>query len=195
MQAEIEDLSGRPVGPGTLYGAINRLEQEGLIRSVGGARASQAIRVDRFWASTPRRRTHEGPQTRRRRTATTGRYGVDRFDDPEPAAGHTARHGEEIADLLACSRRPVRDRVDVLIAALGLRLDTTIRPVLVVALGRPWRVHRRAVVRDREPSRRCRRSPRPLVVDLRPRWADGSDLDRARAGPRERRAAVWRRPG
>ena len=34
MQAEIEDLSGRPVGPGTLYGAINRLEQEGLIRSV-----------------------------------------------------------------------------------------------------------------------------------------------------------------
>ena len=45
-----------------------------------------------------------------------------------------ARHGEEIADLLACSRRPVRDRVDVLIAALGSRLDATIRPVLVVAL-------------------------------------------------------------
>ncbi len=44
-----------------------------------------------------------------------------------------ARHGEEIADLLACSRRPVRDRVDVLIAALGLRLDATIRQVLVVA--------------------------------------------------------------
>ena len=32
IQFEVEDLSGRPVGPGTLYGAINRLEQEGFIR-------------------------------------------------------------------------------------------------------------------------------------------------------------------
>ena len=32
MQAEIEALSGRPVGPGTLYGAINRLEDDGFIR-------------------------------------------------------------------------------------------------------------------------------------------------------------------
>jgi len=32
MQSEIEALSGRPVGPGTLYGAINRLEDDGFIR-------------------------------------------------------------------------------------------------------------------------------------------------------------------
>ena len=34
MQSEIEALSGRPVGPGTLYGAINRLEDDGFIRQV-----------------------------------------------------------------------------------------------------------------------------------------------------------------
>jgi DNA-binding PadR family transcriptional regulator len=34
MQAEVETLSGRPVGPGTLYGAINRLEDGGFIRPV-----------------------------------------------------------------------------------------------------------------------------------------------------------------
>ena len=32
IQFEVEDLSGRPVGPGTLYGAISRLEDDGLIR-------------------------------------------------------------------------------------------------------------------------------------------------------------------
>lgn len=32
MQAEITALSGRPVGPGTLYGAISRLEDDDFIR-------------------------------------------------------------------------------------------------------------------------------------------------------------------
>ena len=32
MQSELEALSGRPVGPGTLYGAIRRLEDDGFIR-------------------------------------------------------------------------------------------------------------------------------------------------------------------
>ena len=32
IRFEVEDLSGRPVGPGTLYGAISRLEDDGLIR-------------------------------------------------------------------------------------------------------------------------------------------------------------------
>ncbi|MGI9623219.1 MAG: PadR family transcriptional regulator [Acidimicrobiales bacterium] len=34
IRAEIERLSGQPVGPGTLYGAIGRLEAEGLIRAL-----------------------------------------------------------------------------------------------------------------------------------------------------------------
>lgn len=32
MQTEVETLSGRPVGPGTLYGAIRKLEDDGFIR-------------------------------------------------------------------------------------------------------------------------------------------------------------------
>lgn len=32
IRFEVEDLSARPVGPGTLYGAISRLEDDGLIR-------------------------------------------------------------------------------------------------------------------------------------------------------------------
>lgn len=32
IRSEIEGLSGRPVGPGTLYGAINSLEEDGFIR-------------------------------------------------------------------------------------------------------------------------------------------------------------------
>jgi DNA-binding PadR family transcriptional regulator len=35
IQEEIESLSGRPVGPGTLYGAVRRLEAGGFIRPVG----------------------------------------------------------------------------------------------------------------------------------------------------------------
>jgi DNA-binding PadR family transcriptional regulator len=35
IQVEIESLSGRPVGPGTLYGALGKLEAEGSVRPVG----------------------------------------------------------------------------------------------------------------------------------------------------------------
>lgn len=35
IQAEIESLSGRPIGPGTLYGALGKLEDEGLVRPTG----------------------------------------------------------------------------------------------------------------------------------------------------------------
>lgn len=35
IQSEIETLSRRPVGPGTLYGALGKLEESGLIRPVG----------------------------------------------------------------------------------------------------------------------------------------------------------------
>ena len=45
-----------------------------------------------------------------------------------------ARHGEELAELLDGSSRPVRDRADVLLAALGLRLGVMTSPLLVVAV-------------------------------------------------------------
>jgi DNA-binding PadR family transcriptional regulator len=37
MMADIEDFAGVRLGPGTLYGAITRLEQRGLIRPVKSA--------------------------------------------------------------------------------------------------------------------------------------------------------------
>ena len=43
-------------------------------------------------------------------------------------------HGDELEDMLACSTRPVRDRADVVIAAMGLRLGRATRPLLVVAV-------------------------------------------------------------
>jgi ABC-type Fe3+ transport system permease subunit len=45
-----------------------------------------------------------------------------------------ARHGEEVAELLDGSTRPVRDRADVLLAALGLRLGAMTGRLLVVAV-------------------------------------------------------------
>jgi hypothetical protein len=49
-------------------------------------------------------------------------------------AGIRARHSEELAELLDSSTRPVRDRADVLVAALGLRLGAMTSPLLVVAV-------------------------------------------------------------
>ena len=34
IMAEVEALSGRPLGPGTLYGALSRLERRGLIEAL-----------------------------------------------------------------------------------------------------------------------------------------------------------------
>ena len=44
------------------------------------------------------------------------------------------RHGDELADMLSCSQRPIRDRADVVVAGLGLRLGRAIRPLLVAAV-------------------------------------------------------------
>lgn len=35
IMGDVEALSGRPLGPGTLYGALGRLETRGLIEPVG----------------------------------------------------------------------------------------------------------------------------------------------------------------
>ena len=43
-------------------------------------------------------------------------------------------HGDELAEMLACSTRPVRDRADLVVAALGLRLGRAMLPLLVAAV-------------------------------------------------------------
>jgi hypothetical protein len=44
------------------------------------------------------------------------------------------RHGDELADLLSCSKRPVRDRADVVVAGTGLRLGRALQPLLAVGV-------------------------------------------------------------
>jgi hypothetical protein len=44
------------------------------------------------------------------------------------------RHGDELEDMLATTSRPVLDRADLLLAALGLRLAATLRPLLAAAV-------------------------------------------------------------
>jgi hypothetical protein len=57
---------------------------------------------------------------------------VDRLILRMLPAEFRARHGDEIEEMLASSRRPTRDRTDLVLAALGLRLGRALR-VLVVA--------------------------------------------------------------
>jgi DNA-binding PadR family transcriptional regulator len=45
IRSEVEDLSGRPVGPGTLYGAISRLEDAGLIEALAPAGRRRPYRI------------------------------------------------------------------------------------------------------------------------------------------------------
>jgi DNA-binding PadR family transcriptional regulator len=52
MMIDIEQFAGVRLGPGTLYGAITRLEQSGFIRAVGGADRRQP------YAITPAGREH-----------------------------------------------------------------------------------------------------------------------------------------
>ena len=52
MMTDIEQFAGVRLGPGTLYGAITRLEQSGLIRAVGGSDRRQPYTI------TPTGREH-----------------------------------------------------------------------------------------------------------------------------------------
>lgn len=45
MMADIEAFSGIRVGPGSLYGALERLEKEGLIEAVAGEDRRQPYRL------------------------------------------------------------------------------------------------------------------------------------------------------
>jgi DNA-binding PadR family transcriptional regulator len=67
MMEDIKALSGAPIGPGTLYGALGRLERLGLI----GALASTDRRVP-YRLTEPGRRTLEAQLDGLRRLASTG---------------------------------------------------------------------------------------------------------------------------
>lgn len=45
MMTDIADFAGVDVGPGTLYGAISRLEQDGLIEATGQTERRRPYRI------------------------------------------------------------------------------------------------------------------------------------------------------
>ena len=57
IMADVEGISGVPLGPGTLYGALARLEQRGLIESLEPVerRRPAVIGCNRLKSASPRR--------------------------------------------------------------------------------------------------------------------------------------------
>src|ERR1700743_2477921 len=56
---DIQDFAGVTLGPGTLYGAISRLEERGLIEAVGAAGLRRPYRLSPAGAETLRAELEE----------------------------------------------------------------------------------------------------------------------------------------
>jgi DNA-binding PadR family transcriptional regulator len=50
--SDVEAISGRPVGPGTLYGALARLEERGLIEPLEAVERRRPYRITALGATT-----------------------------------------------------------------------------------------------------------------------------------------------
>lgn len=55
IMTDVETVSGSPLGPGTLYGALARLEQRGLIEALEPEERRRPYRLTALGASTLRR--------------------------------------------------------------------------------------------------------------------------------------------
>ena len=55
IMADVEAGTGRPMGPGTLYAALARLEERGLIEALRAGRPPPALPPDRGRGHGPRR--------------------------------------------------------------------------------------------------------------------------------------------
>ena len=123
IMTDVEEITGSPMGPGTLYGALARLERRGLIEAL------EPVDRRRPYRLTGRRRS-DRPRPAR---ATPGLRG----DRPRPAAEHLAmtallrlypRRGgiatkpSSSALLAARARRSLGDRLDIVRGALDARL-------------------------------------------------------------------------
>jgi DNA-binding PadR family transcriptional regulator len=54
IMADVEDISGSPLGPGTLYGALARLERRGLIEALEPDERRRPYRLTGLGATTLR---------------------------------------------------------------------------------------------------------------------------------------------
>ena len=60
IMTDVEAISGAPLGPGTLYAALARLEQRGLIEALEPSRSAPAVPADRRLAPRRSKRSSTG---------------------------------------------------------------------------------------------------------------------------------------
>ena len=134
---DIEGFAGVRLGPGTLYGAISRLEERGLIEPVAAEGRARPYRLTAEGAAALEstlaelRSIVEEGTARLRGVSTFGVIerleGCVRILRAYPPAWR-ARYGEELAALIEAldggSRMSIRDRLDIVRSGVAERLHT-----------------------------------------------------------------------
>ena len=123
IMTDVEQATGRPLGPGTLYAALARLEERGLIESARAAGAAPAVPPDRDRRHKPHRATPWPVRVRPPRSPSTRPDRAMRtlLIRCYPAAWRE-RYGDEFASIL--EERPLGpfDVADIILGALDARL-------------------------------------------------------------------------
>ena len=110
IMTDVEAISGVPLGPGTLYGALARLESRGLIEALEPEDRRRPYRLTGLGVTTLRAQLEQMRGHRPRRPRASGRQG-----HVTPAAAQVRTHEPEISErcppraarvpLERCSRR------------------------------------------------------------------------------------------
>ena len=172
---------------GRSTGAISRLEQEELVRALPPQGRKRPYELTRYRSPTPDLRDRSDTKRRASSRASTGRHDMDRLILWALPAALRERHGAELHDMLKASSRPVRDRADVVLAAIGLRLGRAVSTPALPDCCRCDRIRVSDRACDRELGRRDLGDPESLVVDHDRGWlrllrfANGRVRDRAPA--------------
>ena len=123
IMTDVEAISGHPMGPGTLYGALARLERRGLIEALEPVERRRPYRLTGLGEATVRAQLQ--------RLAGFAATGLDRLRETDimttlvrlyPQAWRD-RYGDEFLDLLDTRPPGSRDRLDILLGAVDARLN------------------------------------------------------------------------
>jgi DNA-binding PadR family transcriptional regulator len=125
IMTDVEEISGTPMGPGTLYGALARLEKRGLIEALEPERRRPyrltGRRDDaRDPAQQPERLRRDRPRPDEARRAVSALIHL------YPRAWRD-RYGDEFLALLDARPPTLGDRLDIVRAALDARMHPQVR--------------------------------------------------------------------
>ena len=129
IMADVEAGTGRPMGPGTLYAALARLEERGLIEALPPVDRRRPYRLTGLGEHRARRAAPRPRRVRGTRAAAAGRVvGLTRcVPPPAPRPRSTRRAGAPAtgtSSLAVLEERPLGpfDVADVLLGALDAHL-------------------------------------------------------------------------